>query len=142
MVIDRDGKLYFLDAGPRNGGNELPEYISMICGSDIPCITILAAMDDMNKAGTYELNGKDGGYWGLYVIHANQSGVLKSIEYSDIAKECLIKEHLFKPLGSEVCSFSNSRDAIGLAFFKFLNKELRDSVLRDFTGKHIKISYK
>lgn len=66
MVINREGKLYFLDAGPRNGGNMLPEYISSICGSDIPKNTILAAMGESNKICNVELNGKDGG---LSLIH-------------------------------------------------------------------------
>lgn len=117
----------------------LPEYIGSICDADIPAITILAAMGDFDKIECNELNGKDGGYWGLYVIHANCSGILKKIIYSDIASKCLRREYLFKPLGSEVHTFSNSRDAIGLAFFKFTDKESRDAVLRDFTGEHVKL---
>ena len=30
MIINSDDELFFLDAGPRNGGNMLPEFISMI----------------------------------------------------------------------------------------------------------------
>ena len=66
MVINKEGKLYFLDAGPRNGGNMLPEYISLISKSDIPRSTILTAMGDSDKISNCKLNGKDGGYWGLY----------------------------------------------------------------------------
>lgn len=139
MVINKEGKLFFLDAGPRNGGNMLPEYIGSICNADIPAITVLAAMGDLDKIESCGLNGKDGGYWGLYVIHANCSGILKKVIYSDIASECLFREYLFKPIGSEVRAFSNSRDAVGLAFFKFPDQESRDAVLRDFTGKHVKL---
>ena len=32
MIIDKNNRLFFLDAGPRIGGNMLPEYISMISG--------------------------------------------------------------------------------------------------------------
>ncbi len=139
MVINKEGKLYFLDAGPRNGGNMLPEYISLISKSDIPRSTILTAMGDSDKISNCKLNGKDGGYWGLYVIHSNQSGILKAVNYSEEAKECLLREHYFKQLGSMVQPFSNSRDAIGLAFFKFPNEKLQDEILRDFTGKHVKL---
>lgn len=140
MLINNKEELYFIDAGPRNGGNMLPEYISMIANADIPKATLLAAMNRTDELQGLYLDGTNGGYWGLYVIHSDREGILKEISYSEIARKSLLREHLFKKIGSTVRPFENSRDAIGLAFFRFKTGEERDMVLRDFKGEHIKIS--
>lgn len=139
MVITVDEKLYFFDAGPRNGGNMLPEYISMIASCDVPSITIYAAMNEIDKIPSVKLDGNEGGFWGLYVIHSDRKGKLERVDYSELAQKSLIREVLFKNIGSEINAFENSRDAIGLAFFEFENIEDRDKVLRDFSGNHIKV---
>ena len=137
MVITKENKLYFLDAGPRNGGNMLPEYIGMISNSDMVEATILAAMGEANKIHGIELDGLSGGYYGLYVIHSDKEGVLAGVDYKGKTSQYLQRQYLFKPIGSYVKPFENSRDAIGLAFFRFPDKETRDNVLRDFSGKYI-----
>lgn len=139
MVITKENKLYFLDAGPRNGGNMLPEYISMISKSDLVEATIMVAMGDADKIANVGLNGVDGGYFGLYVIHADKEGILKQVEYVEGTDKYLKRQHLFKHIGSQVRPFENSRDAVGLAFFEFPDMDTRDKVLRDFSGKYIKL---
>ena len=140
MVITKDNKLYFLDAGPRNGGNMLPEYIGMISNSDMVEATIMAAMGEPEKIHGIELDGLSGGYYGLYVIHSDKEGVLTNIEYKGETSRYLQRQHLFKAIGSYVKPFENSRDAIGLAFFRFPDKDTRDNVLRDFSGNYIELS--
>lgn len=49
MIIDRHNRLFFLDAGPRNGGNMLPEFISMISDKDIVESTLRVAMGDVDR---------------------------------------------------------------------------------------------
>lgn len=139
MVITKENELYFLDAGPRNGGNMLPEYIGMISNSDLVEATLKAAMGEVDKIQGIELDGLSGGYYGLYVIHSNKEGVLSSIEYKGGTSNYLQRQHLFKPIGSDVKPFENSRDAIGLAFFRFPDKDTRDDILRDFSGKYIEL---
>lgn len=142
MLINNKEQLYFIDAGPRNGGNMLPEYISMIANADIPKATILAAMNRIDELQGLNLDGAKGGYWGLYVIHSDREGILMGINYSVVARKSLLREYLFKNIGSTVKPFENSRDAIGLAFFRFDTREERDKVLRDFKGEHIKVLLK
>ena len=137
MIITKEDKLYFLDVGPRNGGNMLPEFIGMIGGVDLTSATILNSMGELNAKSEFSMNGHDGGVWGLYVIHSLHDGILKNVHFDTLAKSCLIKVEYFKPFGSFVKRFNDSRDAIGLAFFKFPNVAYRDIVLNDFKGEHI-----
>lgn len=61
----------------------------MINDIDIPLATIYAAMDEMDKIQSLKLGGIKGGCWGLYVIHATKSGILKSVEYIKGAEKSL-----------------------------------------------------
>lgn len=141
MIINKKNELYFLDAGPRNGGNMLPEYISMINDLDIPKATILTAMGEKDRIGKCELDGQKGGYWGLYVIHADREGTFEGVQYNGVS-QYLVRDSMLKKYGDKIRPFENSRDAVGLAFFHFPTIQIRDSVLRDFSGKYIKVLLK
>lgn len=139
MVIDRHERLFFLDAGPRNGGNMLPEYIGGIMDEDLTKATVCAAMGDYDSLNNLKLDGSEGGYWGLVVLHTGEDGVLHGVSYSDVARKYLLREHFFVNKGERVAPFVISKNAVGLAFFHFPTKEIRDEVLNDFVGKHIKV---
>lgn len=139
MVITKEEKLFFLDAGPRNGGNELPEFIGMILKDNLVEATLKAAMGDYNGLEELLLDGKSNGYWGMMVLHADREGTFQSIEYDAIANKCLLRESFFKTPGDYIGAFEISRDAIGLAFFEFPDAAIRDEIMNDFRGNHVKI---
>ena len=139
MVITKGEKLYFLDAGPRNGGNELPEFIGMILEGNLVEATLKAALGDYEGLDNLTLDGNSNGYWGMMVLHADSEGIFRRIEYDELAKKYLLRESFFKQPGDHVGAFEISRDAIGLAFFKFPDAVIRDGLMNDFTGNHIKI---
>ena len=51
--------------------------IGMISNSDLVEATIMAAMCECDRVKNIELNGIDGGFYGLYVIHADREGILE-----------------------------------------------------------------
>lgn len=128
MIIDKRDRLYFLDAGPRNGGNMLPEYISMISGKDLVEATIRTSMGDFENLDV-ELDGDHGGYWGLGVLHSSEKGEFKGITYSTLAQESLVRENIQKKIGDEVRPFERCNDLVGLDFFHFDTKEKMDEVM-------------
>ncbi len=118
MIIDKNNQLYFLDAGPRNGGNMLPEFISMISQKDIVKATLMTAMGDIPDYDI-SLDGESGGYWGLGVIHTSRSGLYNGMNYSSIAKKYLVREVIQKKIGDEVRPFERCNDLVGLNFYHF-----------------------
>lgn len=130
MIIDCHNRLFFLDAGPRNGGNMLPEFISMISNKDIVEATLRVAMGDFENLDI-ELDGKTGGYWGLGVLHADVAGKFNGITYSSLAKKSLLRENIQKELGQEVRPFERCNDLVGLNFFHFSTKKEMDEVMCD-----------
>ena len=139
MVITKEEKLYFLDAGPRNGGNELPEFIGMLMKGNLVETTLKAAMGDYEGLDDISLDGSSNGYWGMMVLHADREGTFQRIEYDDIAEKYLLRESFFIQPGDHIGAFEISRDAIGLAFFKFPDIAIRDEIMNDFKGSHIRI---
>ncbi len=128
MIIDEHNHLYFLDAGPRNGGNMLPEFISMIARKDIVEATIKTAMGD-NRDIDVTLDGEEGGYWGLGVLHTSQSGVFDGVEYSPLAKQALVREEVQKQKGEVVQPFERCNDLVGLNFLHFNTQKDMDDVM-------------
>jgi len=130
MIIDCHNRLFFLDAGPRNGGNMLPEFISMISNKDIVEATLRVAMGDTNNLDV-ELDGESGGYWGLGVLHTAEAGKFNGITYSSLAKKSLLRENIQKELGQEVHPFERCNDLVGLNFCHFDSKEEMEGVMCD-----------
>lgn len=128
MIVDKHDRLFFLDAGPRNGGNMLPEFISMISRKDIVEATIKTAMGDAANVDV-TLDGEEGGFWGLGVLHTSQSGLYNGVEYSDLAKDALIREDVQKKIGEQVRPFERCNDLVGLNFLHFKSQADMDEVM-------------
>ena len=128
MIIDRHDRLFFLDAGPRNGGNMLPEFISMISNKDIVEATLRVAMGDTDNLDI-ELDGESGGFWGLGVLHTTKFGLFNGISYSPLAKQCLIRENIQKRIGQEIYPFERCNNLVGLNFYHFKSKKEMEKVM-------------
>lgn len=128
MIIDKNDRLFFLDAGPRNGGNMLPEFISMIARKDIVEATIKTAMGDTADLDIL-LDGDEGGFWGLGVLHTSESGLFNGVEYSSLAKQALIREEVQKNIGDQVRPFERCNDLVGLNFLHFKSQKDMDEVM-------------
>lgn len=118
MIIDKEDRLFFLDAGPRNGGNMLPEFISMISGKDIVAATVRNAMGENDRNDVF-LDGETGGYWGLGILHSDRDGLFAGIEYSQGARQALVREVIQKRPGEKVHAFERCNDLVGLNFYRF-----------------------
>lgn len=140
MIIDKSNRLFFLDAGPRNGGNMLPEFISMISEKDIVEATLKNAIGESNEIDV-ELDGQSGGFWGLAVLHTNKDGIFNGIKYSVDAQESLVRENIQKETGDIVNAFSTCNDLAGLSFFRFSSLQQMQDVMYNL-NKSIQIELK
>lgn len=132
MIIDRHDRLFFLDAGPRNGGNMLPEFISLISGKDMVEATLKNAMGQTDGLDI-ALDGESGGFWGLGVLHTSYAGRYASVEYSPLARHSLIREEIQKSIDDPVNPFMRCNDLVGLNFLHFNTKEDMDRVMCDMS---------
>jgi len=103
----------------------------MIAQKDIVEATIKTAMgDDISKLDV-SLNGEEGGYWGLNVLHSTREGRYQGVVYSDKAKAALVREEIQKKYGDQVHPFRRCNDLIGLIFLHSASHKDMDDLMLD-----------
>lgn len=138
MIVDKYGRLFFLDAGPRNGGNMLPDFISMISGVDVVEATVRMAMGQPLGEGARLAYDADK-HWGLAVLHSSADTVFHELRYSDSAKSRLVKDIVFARPGDKVSAFKTCTAAFGFSFFEFSSEGEKREVMNNLP-EHLAIA--
>ena len=120
ILIDQNEKLYFIELGPRNGGNMIPELLQMATGNNTIAATIETAMGHEYGLEKGLLEDK---YLTTYVLHSTQNGYLKEIKYKNGMDTKIFEKVLYKNIGDYIEDFDGSNKAIGIVFLKFDSQE-------------------
>ena len=106
----------FLELGPRNGGNLIPEVIKYATGVDLVKYTVDSALGiDCSTLTMREPKG----HYSSYMLHALKDGIVEDIWYSDEIKKNIIEENIFIKKGDEVQKFNGSHATLGTMIMKF-----------------------
>lgn len=117
---NKDGDFSFLELGPRNGGNLIPEVIKYATGVDLIKYTVDSALGlDCSSLEMKETEG----YYASYMLHAIEDGVVNTIWYSDEIKANIVEENIFIQTGDEVKKFDGSNHTLGTMIMKFESEE-------------------
>jgi len=123
VMFDKNGKLYFIEIGPRNGGNMIPDLLELITGVDLVKATVEAALNNKDINMRYYPSDV---FYSTYVLHSTKNGKLKNIVFKEEIQENIIKKVMFKELEDEVEVFDKSNKLIGIIFLKYSSlKELK-----------------
>ena len=120
IMIDKNDKLYFIELGPRNGGNMIPDLLYMATGEDMIAATIESAMG--NK---YGFNNKiiQNKFISTYVLHSDKDGLFETVQYKNGIEDKILKEVIYKKKGDSIQYFDGANKAVGIVFFKFDTQE-------------------
>ena len=129
LVLDQKDRVFVLDAGPRTGGNMIPELMGMIFDQDIVRMTIEAAMG--KQIQLKETEGHP--FYATHNLHSARSGVYRDIRFSEELNPYLIRKELWKKPGDPVVPFLNSSGALGIIFLKFPDRGTMEYYLRRMT---------
>lgn len=117
---DKDGNFSFLELGPRNGGNLIPEVVKYATGVDMVKYTVDSAIgldcSDLSMKPTR-------GFYSSYMLHAIESGTVREIWYSDEIRENIVEETIFVSPGDQVEKFDGSNHTLGTMIMKFDSME-------------------
>lgn len=132
---NKSGDFSFLELGPRNGGNLIPEVIKYATGVDLIKYTVDSALG----LDCSDLTMKDTqGYYSCYMLHALQDGVVKEIWYSNEIKNNILEENVFTKKGDKVNKFDGSNQTLGTMIMKFESeKEMLEKM--DNMEKYLKV---
>lgn len=128
VIIDRSGKVCFVELNPRNGGNRIPEALLYSTGFDIFDATVKAAVGEKVQPDKQQERITPSA---TYMVHSLKPGIMRSISFSDELKEYIKDYFSDKEPGERIEPFSNSDKRIGVLVMTFDSEAMRDSVLED-----------
>ena len=134
LIIDKKGRVFPIDVGPRNGGNMIPDLLGMIFDVDVVEMSIKAAMGEKLRAQTCE----GAPYYATHNLHSALAGTFDHVAFSSEIEKYIVRKEIYKSKGDAVEFFDNASKAIGIVFFKFDTKKNMESILGSI-NKHITI---
>lgn len=113
---DAQGRFSFLELGPRNGGNLIPEVIKYSTGVDLVAYTVESALgndcSDLTQCASE-------GFYASYMVHAERDGKLTEYWYSEEILGNIVEEKLYAPKGTTVQKFDGSHATLGTMILRF-----------------------
>lgn len=132
LVVDKGGKVWPIDIGPRNGGNMIPDLLGMIFGVDVVEMSIKAAMGEPINNNI----PKGTPFYATHNLHSVKNGKFEGVLYSNEIKPFIVKDCIYKKPGDKVEYFDNASKAVGIVFLKFnTQEEMRETLMN--IDKHI-----
>ncbi|SFC56930.1 ATP-grasp domain-containing protein [Alkalibacterium subtropicum] len=128
LMFDKQGELYIIEIGPRNGGNMIPQLLRMATGIDLISTLVETSI------GNYDIDlqvKNIAPYCSTYVIHSNRKGKLCNIKYKNGIKDKIVHEFMNLKKGDMVEMFDNSKKAIGIIFLKFNSLKEEKTILNN-----------
>lgn len=116
FLFSDDGKFYFLELGPRNGGCLIPEVIRYSTEVDLIKYTVDAALG-LDCTGL-EMKPTQG-YWSSYMVHSLENGKFKELWLSERVQKYIVEQDIQVKIGDQVSKYSGSHDTLGTMILKY-----------------------
>ncbi len=136
LIITKEEKLYFIEMGPRNGGNMIPDLLSYISGKNMIKASIECAMG--HKYLDMVFNKKEV-YFATHNLHSDKNGIFKEIIFDPELEKHIIRKEIYKKEGDEIFYFDGANKAVGIIFLQFESLMEMDEHLQNIE-KNIVIS--
>lgn len=135
FVFTPSGELYFLELGPRNGGNLIPEVTKYATGVDMIACTVDTAL---GKSCQGLRMAQPNGFWSSYIIHADRDGVFNGLELSSQIRSKVVESDLWVTEGDRVSWFRGSHDSLGTMILNFESQSEMLELMDDM-GRHVSV---
>lgn len=134
LVVDKNGRVWPIDVGPRCGGNMIPDLLGNIFGVDVVEMSVRAAMGESFEAEIHEPVP----YCATHNLHSDRNGVFKDISFSQELEPYIVRKCIYKKAGDPVEFFDNAAKALGIVFLQFDSAEAMNRLLGSI-HEHIRI---
>lgn len=119
-IIGKDGEVYILEIGPRNGGNLIPDTICAATGYDMATNTIRQAVGEACLQFNADSKQK---YCSSYIIHSQNDGLLKEIKIDPSVNSRILKRIDFVDMNDQVNRYTHGGYGIGALVIEFDSTE-------------------
>lgn len=136
-ISAKDGMVYLIEVGPRNGGNFTPIVIQNTTGYNF----VDACLDATLGLPYQEQHLADNGYNAYLVMHTECDGILENITIDKELQQHILSRYDYIQIGESVNSFKGANAAVGVLLVRYNDYgELLNVV--DHMSKYIKITLK
>ena len=118
IILDKEDNVYFLELGPRAGGNMIPIQLSDAFGVDLVKANVQAAMGETPDIVNADIQSLPGCFM-HYVLHSYEAGIFEGIDIDDSIRRFVYREVLYKKKGDSVEVFDGAGKALGIIFLHF-----------------------
>lgn len=134
ILLDKNDNPFFLELGPRAGGNMIPIQLSDAFDVDLIEANIKAAMGE-----PVNLNAKEPDLaFMTHVLHSYKNGKFKEVRFSKEIEPFIYRKVIYKKPGEDVEFFDGAGKALGIIFMKFPSQEKMHELLSSI-GDHIEV---
>ncbi len=119
ILLDKENKVFFLEVGPRAGGNMIPLQLSDVFGVDLVKANVQVAMGETPNLTLNEQSG----CFVTYVLHSYLSGIFERIAFSPKITPFIYRKVIYKKAGDNVGYFDGAGKAVGIVFLRFNTEE-------------------
>jgi biotin carboxylase len=120
IILDKEGNIYLMEIGPRNGGNFIPEVIYHATGIDLVKYTVDAALgincQSLSLPEKILPNAS-------FMIHSMKKGIYQGISLSEEIEKNVISCIVFTKKGAIVYPFDGSNHTMGFILLKFQSQD-------------------
>jgi biotin carboxylase len=132
FVFAGESEFYYIELGPRNGGNLIPEVIRYSTGVDMVKHTVEAALGNSCSELT---PAKAQGFWSSYIVHAVGDGTCDDVWLSERVKARIVEQNIWVKRGDSVRKFSGAHETLGTMILRYESQqemlEMMESMERD-----------
>ena len=125
-------KIYFIELGPRNGGNMIPDLLNYISGKDVIDASIKSSTGNSKIDVAFD---KKKCFFATHNLHTNKNGVLKEIKFKKSLERYIIQKEIYKEVGEQVYYFDGANKALGIIFLRFKSLRKMKNYLQKINNK-------
>lgn len=139
FIVGKDGRIYFIDLGPRNGGFNIPYLEKEAYGFDEDMFTILEAVGDDIPEWNDIFGNKDRNSCVMYYRpFPEQDGIFESLWMSDKFRASVIKVIQLMKAGQKINRKHNGNDSAAVVFARFDNNNEMQAAIRNMS-QHLRV---
>lgn len=116
VIRGLNDKIYFIEIGPRNGGNLMPELAQLSTRFNLAEANVYALINDSLD---FHLTDSDGNFCTQVILHSHKKGRFLKPEIPLRFSKYETQRLIYYKEGDIVNKYSSSQDVIGIILYKF-----------------------
>lgn len=124
--VDKNGRIFIMEIGPRSGGVLAPQAINHCCGVDM----LQSAIDIVLNCPVSMSKNRNLPTL-RYSLHSDRAGIFKGFELSNNLKPFVKEQQLYVKPGEAVKPFSEPGSTLGVLILTFPNFDVADTCLNN-----------